>query len=89
MIKITEDCLKAVAGKFMDEVKTKDGLVIIELELKNIREENAGWLSCMTEMATILFESEEDAVAGVVIAITAYRIFKAQYEAEQMELDLL
>ena len=89
MIEITEECLSAVCQKFVIELamgsEMTDHGIRVDVSVDTILNENESFMNCMCELSSTLFDNERDRAAGTVMAIAAYRIFKAQYEAEQMK----
>lgn len=77
MLKISKECVEAVAHKVMIQGDFTD-------ELKTVQSENLDFIESIIELCGEVFEDVEDKRRGLFVGLISYKMFKAAYEGKEL-----
>jgi len=77
MLKISKECVEAVADKVQKSGDFSD-------ELETIKAENLDFIESIIELCGAVFEDIDDKQRGLFVGLVSYKMFKAAYEGKEL-----
>ena len=77
MLKISKECVEAVADKIQKSGDFSD-------ELKTVKSENLEFIGSIIELCDEVFEDIDDKQRGLFVSLVSYKMFKAAYEGKEL-----